>query len=117
MTTMDDIATLTQLNDQFIEAFRKARWEILEPVLTDDFRYLDGRTGELWDMPRYIADLTAAPLPTIDIDQVVIHVAGDVAVVSARSFLRPGRYNRYVDSYRRTAEGWRCFHACVWPLP
>jgi hypothetical protein len=46
----------------------------------------------------------------------VVHVDGDVAVVSARSSARPGRYSRYVDTYERRPEGWRCVHACVWPL-
>ena len=67
-------------------------------------------------MDRYIADVRSQPLTTIGIDQVAIHVADDVAVVSARSFLKPGRYNRYVDTYARLDGGWLCVHACVWPL-
>ena len=25
-------------------------------------------------------------------------------------------YKRYLDTYERRAAGWRCVHACVWPL-
>lgn len=53
---------------------------------------------------------------TNDIDQVRIHVAGNVAVVSARSDPVAGRSNRYVDTYERRDHGWLCIHACVWPL-
>ncbi len=113
---MDDVRLLTEANLQFVDAFRKGRWELLRPLLSPDFRYLDGATGELWDLPRYQADLEQNPAPTIEIDQVVIHIDGDVAAVSARSCSHPGRYNRYVDSYQRRPTGWACFHACVWPL-
>jgi hypothetical protein len=113
---VDDIRILTDLNEQFIDAFRRGSWEILRPVLSPDFSYLDGATGEVWPMERYIADLDGQPVPTIGIDQVHVHVAGDTAIVSARSFSRPGRYNRYIDTYGRAENGWLCVHACVWPL-
>jgi hypothetical protein len=65
---------------------------------------------------RYIEDLRNNPLLTLRIDEVVIHVADDVAVVSARSSTSPERLNRFVDTYERGEDGWRCVHACVWPL-
>jgi hypothetical protein len=34
---MDDSATLTELNRQFIEAFRQGSWELLEPILSPSF--------------------------------------------------------------------------------
>lgn len=111
----DDIATLTDLNAQFIEAFVQGKWEILEPILSPGFKYLNGRTGEVWDLPPYIEDLRKGQ-PTLTIDEVVIHVDGDAAVVSARTNTRPGKYSRYVDSYERRDGRWTCFHACVWPL-
>jgi hypothetical protein len=111
---VDDIKELTDLNHQFIDAFRKGSWEVLKPILAPSFRYLDGATGQVWDMPRYIEALRASPEPAIEIDQLAIHVDGDAAVVSARS-VRPESSSRYVDSYLRSQNGWRCFHACVWP--
>jgi hypothetical protein len=113
---VDDTKLLIDLNVQFVDAFRKGSWELLEPILSPSFSYLDGATGEVWSQQKYIADLRGNPLPTIDIDQVVVHVDGNVAVVSARSFTRPGKYSRYVDTYERRGDSWVCVHACVWPL-
>lgn len=114
--SMDDIEVLTGLNARFVEAFRIGSWKLLEPILSPNFSYLDGATGQVWPMERYIADLDGNAEPSIDFDQVRIHVDGNVAVVSARSFTRPGRFNRYVDTYERRSDGWLCVHACVWPL-
>jgi len=61
----------------------------LQPILSPSFSYLDGATGEVWDRARYVADLRNGQ-PTIGIDQVAVHVDGDVAVVLARSFTRAG---------------------------
>ena len=113
---MDDIEVLTGLNARFVEAFRIGSWKLLEPILSPNFSYLDGATGEVWPMERYIANLDGNAAPSIDVDQVRIHVDGNVAVVSARSFSRPGRFNRYIDTYERRPDGWLCVHACVWPL-
>lgn len=116
---MDDRDILTERNDHFIEACRFGSWEMLRVVLADDFTYLDGRTGQTWDEQRYIADLRSNPAPSLQIDEVAIHVAGDTATVSARSYTasRSGRGNRYIDTYARRGGEWLCVHACVWPLP
>jgi hypothetical protein len=114
---MDDAAELNKCNEVFIEACRLGSWPMLLPLLSDSFAYLDGLTGEPWDMDRYIKDLEENPAPTLSIDQVVVRVMGDVGLVSARTSSRPGRHNRYVDVYSREVDGaWRCIHACVWPL-
>jgi hypothetical protein len=85
---VNDIEVLTDLNLRFIEAFRRGSWELLEPILSPSFSYLDGATGDVWDQYRYVQDVRRS-LSTLGIDQVVVHVDGDVAVVSARSFTRP----------------------------
>ena len=113
---MDDAAVLTDLNLQFIEAFRQGSWELLEPILSGSFSYLDGATGEVWPHERYVDNLRSNPAPALTIDQVAIHVDGDTAVVSARTSRRPGQYGRYVDTYERRDDTWVCVHACVWPL-
>ena len=60
---MDDSATLTELNRQFIEAFRQGSWELLEPILSPSFSYLDGATGEVWTHQRYVQNLRDHPSP------------------------------------------------------
>jgi Domain of unknown function (DUF4440) len=111
-----DTETLMALNDRFIEAFRQGSWELLKPILSPDFSYLDGATGEVWAHERYVDNLRSNASPSLAIDQVVVHVDGDTAVVSARTSREPGMYRRYVDTYERRGDGWLCVHACVWPL-
>jgi hypothetical protein len=113
---MNDSEALTELNRQFIEAFRLGSWDLLEPILSPGFAYLDGATGEVWAHERYVENLRSNPSPSLAIDQVRVHVDGNTAVVSARTSRQPGRYGRYVDTYERGDDGWLCVHACVWPL-
>ena len=113
---MNDTETLLDLNTQFIDAFRQGSWELLEPILSPEFRYLDGATGEVWPHDRYVETLRANPAPGLALDQVVVHVDHNTAVVSARTSRQPGKYRRYVDTYERRDGGWVCVHACVWPL-
>src|SRR6266508_3068177 len=111
--SMDDIKVLTELNEQFIEAFRRGSWELLSPILSPDFAYLDGATGETWSEERYIENLRNNPSPSLVIDQLAVHADGDTAVVSARTCREPGRYRRSADTYARRNDGWVCVHACV----
>lgn len=113
---MDDTKVLAELNERFIDSFRHGSWEMLEPILSPTFSYLDGASGEVVGVDRYSEALDGNPSPTLVIDQVVVHVDGDTAIVSARSSRQPGAYSRYVDTYERREDGWRCVHACVWPL-
>jgi Domain of unknown function (DUF4440) len=113
---VDDGQTLTELNARFIEAFRRGSWDLLAPILSPSFAYLDGATGEMWAHDRYVANLRDNPAPSLAIDQVVVHVDGNTGVVSARTSRTPGRYSRYVDTYERRGDDWLCIHACVWPL-
>jgi len=119
VVAVDDIAALTARNKHFIDACRPGSWQQLRQILGGDFRYLDGRTGQVWDQNRYAVDLRHNPAPSLAIDEVVIHVAGNTGTVSARtrSDTRPHRHNRYLDTYERRDGRWLCVHACVWPLP
>jgi hypothetical protein len=113
---VNDVEILTERNEQFIEACRQGSWEMLQDVIAPTFAYLDGATGETWDIDRYIRDLRESPMPALRIDQLAVHVDGDTAVVSARSLRSPSASNRYLDTYERRNGEWRCVHACVWPL-
>lgn len=114
---MDDVEQLSALNERFIAACRVGSWEELKTVLSDNFAYVDGGTGERWETDRYIDDLRQHPRPNLRIDQVVVHVAGDTAGVAARSTGGNGKYNRYLDVYAREGAEWKCVQACVWPDP
>jgi hypothetical protein len=115
---VDDVERLADRNLRFIEAWRQGSWPMLEPIVSRSFCYLDGATGEAWNMECYIKELTKHPDSALVIDQVVILVDGDTAVVSARSAspTRPGQAHRYIDTYARSGDDWLCIHACVWPL-
>jgi hypothetical protein len=110
---VEDLQLLALRNEHFIEACRQGSWSMLREILSPGFTYLDGSTGEVWPMDRYIADLEASPAPDLAIDQVAIQVIGSTAIVSART--SPGN-NRYVDIYQRENGNWLCIHATVWPL-
>lgn len=114
---MDDADTLSNLNAVFIEAFRQGSRDLLMPILSPSFTFLDGATGETWTRERYVASLEQNALPTLAIDQVNIHFDGNAAFVSARTSRGAGSYSRYVDTYERRDGAWLCVHACVWSLP
>jgi hypothetical protein len=86
---MDDQSALIELNTRFIDAFREGSWELLEPILSPSFIYLDGATGEVWPHDRYVENLRGNPAPALALDQVVVHVDGNTAVVLARTSRRP----------------------------
>jgi Domain of unknown function (DUF4440) len=113
---VEDVEALVVQNQRFIEACRQGSWSMLERVFAPTFSYMDGATGEVWAMERYIADLQDDPADALVIDQVVIHVAGDTAVVSARARSNKPGSSRYLDTYQRIGDSWLCVHACVWPL-
>jgi hypothetical protein len=113
---VEDVEVLAEQNQRFIEACRQGSWSMLEPVLAPTFSYMDGTTGEVWAMERYVADLHDNPADALEVDQLVIHVAGDTAIVSARSRSDKPGSRRYLDTYQRVGGSWLCVHACVWPL-
>jgi len=113
-----DWARLRALNERFIAACRAGSWQRLGVILDEDFRYLDGRTGQTWDRARYVADVQANPSPSLRSGEPVIHVAGQTATVLARTRRddRPGRASRCLGTYARPDGRWLCVHACGWPL-
>ena len=115
---MDDTQRLTELNEQFIGGFRTGSLEQVDAVLAPDFVYLDGVTAETRDRSAYLATMTG-PSPTLAVDQVVVHVSGDVAVVAGRITRDGATFRRYVDTWARRPDDrdWTCVHGCLWPLP
>lgn len=113
---MDDVAVLTELNRQFVDARRRGAPEDLQYICSPSFSFLDGATGEVWKTDRFIQDVVENPSPLVRIDQLVIHVDGNTAAVSARTLRLPNSSNRYLDTYERREGEWRCVHSCAWPL-
>jgi hypothetical protein len=113
---VDDVATLTELNRQVVEAFQRGSAEELRELFSPSFTYLDGATGEVWCANRFLQDVVDHPSPTVRFDQLVIHVDGNTAAVSARSLRLPNSSRRYLDTYERRNGGWECVHSCAWPL-
>jgi hypothetical protein len=116
---VDDIAALAARDEHVTGACRQGPREQLGQMLGSGVRYLGGRAGEAWDEDRYAANLRHNPAPSPAIGQVVIHIAGSTAAVSAhtRSDTRPRRHSRYPGTCERRGGHWVCLHGCVWPLP
>lgn len=112
----DEERDLRALNDRFIGAFRIGSIEDLDAVLDPSFVVVDGTTGVYADRAAYRARLTG-PIPDLRLDDVSVHVTGDTAVVTGRTTRDGARFLRYVDVWRRTADGWRCVLGCNWPVP
>ena len=53
---MDDRVQLAARNEEFIVACRAGSWKRLRPILDGQLGYLDGGTGQVWDVGRDAAD-------------------------------------------------------------
>jgi hypothetical protein len=111
---VDDKDALLELNSTFIDAWRRGSWETIDPILASSFEYLDGQTGKVANRASYASSLRSGAAPTIEFDEVRIHVVDDTAIVSARTTRDHSAYRRYVDTYARIDDRWLCVHACVW---
>jgi hypothetical protein len=81
---VDDIETLTELNRRFIEAFRRVPGNTFSRSFRR--RSLTERShGGGVDARAVPGDPQNNPQPALGIDQVVVHVDGDVGVVSNRA--------------------------------
>jgi Domain of unknown function (DUF4440) len=113
---VNDLDQLTERNEQFVEACRKGSWAILQRIVAPTFSHLDGASGEVWEIDRYIRHLRHHPAPALRVDQLVIHIDGNTAAVSARSLRLPATTHRYLNTYVRRDGEWLCVHGCTWPV-
>lgn len=118
----DDVAELTALNALFIDAVLRGDLNDLNKVLTSDFQFMVGSTGEIWDRDKYDAEICIpGHYVSLTFDQLYIQVNGDAATVSARTHA-VRRDNgqeisgtaRYVDVYTRIDGRWWCVFAGLW---
>jgi|ERR671924_2288889 ketosteroid isomerase-like protein len=114
---MNDVARLTELTRQFVDAFRLGELAMVDEILDHRFVFTDGATGASRDRAGYLGLLTG-PTPTLSFDEVAVHVFGDVAAVTGRTTRDGATFRRFVDTWVRTEDGsdWRCLHGCIWPV-
>jgi ketosteroid isomerase-like protein len=116
----DDASILQILNDQYVDAFRRAdvSWYAahLAPdyVVTSGDGSFDDRAAALADFAIPYFDKNIASFP---VDDVKIRRFGDIAIIHAENdyVLKGGRkgVNRYTDIWRKTGNRWQCVSAHI----
>ena len=119
--SVSDFDVLTRLNAERHEAYRTRDRAVLERILADDFVAVRGNGSS----QSKTALIDAATSPVRDIrrvgwDNVQIHVRGDTAFVTGRSYLEgtsEGRdisnANQYADFYVRRGGKWKIVAARI----
>lgn len=118
--TGDDIAVLTTLNEQYVQAFRDADVAWYHAHLAPDYQVVFG-DGSMHDRAAALADFAkpyyAEGIASFPLDKVRIRRFGDVALIHAENAytLKDGRrgVNRYTDIWVRRAGRWWCVAAQI----
>lgn len=116
----DDIAVLTALNEQYVQAFRDADVAWYDAHLAPDYQVVFG-DGSVHDRAAALADFAkpyyAEGIASFPLDKVRIRRFGDVALIHAENAytLKDGRrgVNRYTDIWVRRAGRWWCVAAQI----
>lgn len=116
----DDIAVLTALNAQYVQAFRDADVAWYDAHLAPDYRVVFG-DGSIHDRAAALADFAkpyfAEGIAAFPLDQVRLRRFGDVALIHAENAytLKDGRkgVNRYTDIWVKRADRWWCVAAHI----
>jgi hypothetical protein len=113
----NDVATLTELNDAYLESVKMGDVERFREILADDF-LCSAADGSVLDKTQFL-ELTAGPrtLRHLSGSDVRIRLFGDVAIIhAATSFTTmegiEGR-GRYTDIWARRGGAWRAVAAHV----
>lgn len=119
--SMSDVDELSRLNAERLDAYRTRNRAVLDRILADDFVAV--RASGMAQSKEMI--INAATSPARDIrrvawDNVQIHVRGDMAFVTGRSYLEgtsEGRdissANQYADVYVRRGGEWKMVAARI----
>lgn len=119
-----DRQMLVTLNETFIAAVRAGDRTALEAILTDDFTFMAGQNGEIWNRETFFAN-TIRPgfYLSLTHDQNYIQQSGDSALISARTVSiriidgqKVETTSRFIDCYSRLNGVWRCHFACLWKV-
>lgn len=116
----DDIAALTALNAQYVQAFRDADVAWYDAHLAPDYRVVFG-DGSIHDRAAALADFAkpyfAEGIAAFPLDQVRVRRFGDAALIHAENAytLKDGRkgVNRYTDIWVKRAGRWWCVAAHI----
>jgi hypothetical protein len=112
-----DEATLTELNERYIESFMKADVEWYREHLADDFLCIEAN-GSVLDKAQFLRKTAEGPgLADYRLEQVRIRIFGDVALVHGKGlFRRPDAttgISRYTDVYLRAGHDWKAISAQI----
>ncbi len=116
----DDIAVLTALNAQYVQAFRDADVAWYDAHLAPDYQVVFG-DGSIHDRAAALADFAkpyyAEGIAAFPLDKVRIRRFGEVALVHAENAytLKDGRtgINRYTDIWVKQDGHWHCVAAQI----
>ena len=117
VTTVSDLETLQQLNDDYIRSVQTSDVRRFDEILAEDF-VCSNPDGSLVDRPAFLAQ-TARPVAITNLQShdVLVRILGDVAIIHARTTytLPDGRAGsgRYTDVWARRHGHWLAVSAHV----
>jgi ketosteroid isomerase-like protein len=124
--TGDDIEVLRQLNESYVDAFRRSDIAWYDAHLAEDFRVFSG-DGSHNDRATALANFAkptfATSMKSFPVDDVRIRRFGDIAIIHAENSyeLKDGRkgVSRYTDVWRKKDGRWLCIlaHINVYKAP
>ena len=119
--SMTDFDMLVRLNAQRFEAYRTRDRAVLDRILAEDFVAVRG--NGMSQSKAALIDAATSPIRdirSVSWDNVQIHVRGDTAIVTGRSYLEgtsEGRdisnANQYADVYVRRGGEWKIIAARI----
>jgi ketosteroid isomerase-like protein len=114
---MTDEATLTTLNQQYVDSFMKADVDWYDRHLADDFVCIESNGSKL-DKATFLAQTAEGPgVQSYHLDEAQIRIFGDVALVHGKgTFVRldgSKGQSRYTDVYAKFTGGWKTVSAQI----
>jgi len=94
--------------DQFNSAIREGDKEKYADVFVDDFVFTWSRDGQIYDREKILPNVVPTPDYDPSVDEVIVRIYGDTAVVNYRVRRRPADTGtRVTFSYARIAGEWK----------
>ena len=116
-TPAQHLATLRELNRNYIRSVEEADVRWFDENLADDFHNTNP-DGSLIERAAFLAQIgRGSPVTNIREHDVKVRLLGDFAIIHARTtYTRPDGSTgggRYTDDWQLRPEGWRCVSAHV----